>query len=525
MIRIIDARQGRLGSSIARAIAVTLLSGLGQAAVAQTEPPPGPEGRSAPRPGTDARENLPAGLFFQPRVTTAVQYVSNLTLVEDGEPQVDMAGLELAPGFNASYSSATTVGVIDYELIGRAWEDSDFNDIAQRLAANGQWDAVPEWFYLRGQASYSDAVIDPRFGLNYGGLGIFGPGNLTDVATASVSPVFQRRFGDWQATAFYSYGRTWYFDEGRGDPVVGFGLDQDSIDQAAGVSFGTADPEARVSARVFYDWQDSEFENALPYRYERAGFEGGYDLGRTLTLVGDVGVESDLDASTTEGGLDSNFWSAGLRWRPSERTTAEGRVGERFFGDSWMASIEHRARILTFSASYSEEPRVETQTLSLGEFDPGDLPPGFPGEGVGRFNSRPFVARDARAEARAEGARTTLSLELFSNERDYLDLLSQDETTAGARFVASRDLASNLVGQFELWYTDYERALSTSLPNVEVLSNDRDTQVILRFTRTTSPRLAFIGEAGYLTRDGEDDLGGTTDYDGFWVGLRARWTP
>jgi len=262
MIRIIDARQGRLGSSIARAIAVTLLSGLGQAA------------------------------------------------------------LELAPGFNASYSSATTVGVIDYTLIGRAWEDSDYNDVSQRLGANGQWDAIPEWFYLRGQASYSDAIIDPRFGLNYGGMGIFGPGNLTDVGTASISPVFRRRFGDWQATAFYSYGRTWYFDEGRGDPVVGFGLDQDSIDQAAGASFGTADPDARFTARVFYDWQDSEFENALPYRYERAGFEAGYDLGRTLTLVGDVGVESDLDASTTEGGLDSDFWSAGLRWRPSERTTA-----------------------------------------------------------------------------------------------------------------------------------------------------------------------------------------------------------
>jgi uncharacterized protein (PEP-CTERM system associated) len=525
MIRIDVLRHGRIGRGVSRVLALAVLSILGHAAVAQTEPPPGPEGRSMPRPGTDARQNLPSGLFFQPRVGTAVQYVSNLTLVEDGEPQVDMAGLEIAPGFNASYSSATTVGVIDYELIGRAWEDSDFNDIAQRLGANGQWDAVPEWFYLRGQASYADAVIDPRFGVNYGGLGIFGPGNLTDVATASVSPVFQRRFGDWQATVFYSYGRTWYFDEGRGEPVVGFGLDQDSIDQAAGASFGTADPDARVSARVFYDWQDSEFENSLPYRYERAGFEGGYDLGRTLTLVGDAGVESDLEASTTEGGLDSNFWSAGLRWRPSERTTAEARVGERFFGNSWMGSIEHRARMLTFSASYTEEPTVETQTLSLGEFDPGDLPPGIPGQGVGRFNSRPYVSREARATARAEGARTQLSVDVFHDERDYLDLLSQDETNAGIVLRAVRDLASNLVGEVELSYTDYERAVSTLVPNVEVTTTDRDTEAIVRFTRTTSPRLALIAETGYLMRDGEDQFGDDSDYDGFWVGLRARWTP
>ena len=525
MIRTEDQWHGRVGAGAFRAIALAVLAVLGQAAYAQTEPPPGPEGRSMPQTGTQARQNLPSGAFFQPRVDAAVQYAQNFTLAEDGEPQVDMAGLELAPGFSASYSSATTVGVIDYTLIGRAWEDSDYDDVSQRLAANGQWDAIPEWFYLTGQASYSDAIIDPRFGINYGGMGIFGPGNLVEVGTAGISPVFQHRFGDWQATLQYSYGRTWYFDEGRGEPVVGFGLDQDSIDQAAGASFGTADPDARFSARVFYDWQESEFENALPYRYERAGFEGGYDIGRTLTLVGDVGVESDLDASTTEGGLDSDFWSVGLRWRPSDRTTAEARVGERFFGDSWSGSIEHRARMLTFSASYSEEPMVETQTLSLGEFDPGDLPPVLPGEGVGRFNSRPYVSRTARAVARAEGARTMLSLDVYQEERDYLDLLSQDETNSGIRFRAARDLASNLAGELELSYTEYERAVGSPITDLELLADDRDTQAILRFTRTTSPRLAFTAEAGYLMRNGEDDLGGATDYDGFWVGLRAQWTP
>ena len=37
--------------------------------------------------------------------------------------------------------------------------------------------------------------------------------------------------------------------------------------------------------------------------------------------------------------------------------------------------------------------------------------------------------------------------------------------------------------------------------------------------------LGRIGEAGYLTRSGEDDLAGDQDYDGWWLGLRARWTP
>jgi hypothetical protein len=128
--------------------------------------------------------------------------------------------------------------------------------------------AVPDWFALRGQASYSDSVIDPRQGLNYGGIGIFGAGNLQEVATASVNPVLRHRFNDFQLVAQYSYGRTWYLDEGKGLPVVGFVDDQDSRDQSAAVLLAP-DAGSRLSARVFYDCRNRVRKRA-PYRYERA---------------------------------------------------------------------------------------------------------------------------------------------------------------------------------------------------------------------------------------------------------------
>ena len=92
--------------------------------------------------------------------------------------------------------SGTAIGAIDYSLIGRIWDESDFDDVSHRLGANGQWFAVPEWFSLTGQAGYEDAVIDPRNGLNYGGIGIFGQDNLQEVATAGLSPILQRRVRD-----------------------------------------------------------------------------------------------------------------------------------------------------------------------------------------------------------------------------------------------------------------------------------------------------------------------------------------
>lgn len=520
-----EARPGGDRHAASRALVLAALLSTGPVAIAQTQTPPGPVGQQPPHAAAQRPGELPPGGAFQLRAEAAVQYVSNLTLAGDDQPQVDMAGLELAPGFYGSYSTRSVVAVIDYTLIARAWEDSDYDDISHRLGANGQWHVIPEWISVLGQASYLDAVIDPRSGINYGSLGIFGPGNLTEVASASISPVLQHRFNRFEVMARYSYGQTWYLDEGRGDPVAGFALDEDSRDQSAGASVGTADTDSRISASVFYDWQQSEYENSFPYVYERTGVEAAYEIGRTLALVGDVGRESDLDVSTTEGGLDSDFWSAGLRWDPNDRTSVEGRVGERFFGDSWRLSISHRARLLTFDASYSEDPTVETRRLSLGEFIPGELPPVLPGVGIGVFSSQPYVSRQARASIRADGSRTSVGLSAYQDDREYLDVLRDDETNTGVFFEVTRQLASNLSAEFELRFDNYERALTTPDPTVFLIAEDRDTQAIFRLNRTSGPRLTLIGEAGYLTRSGEDDLMGDQDYDGWWLGLRARWTP
>ena len=87
---------------------------------------------------------------------------------------------------------------------------------------------------------------------------------------------------------------------------------------AADVNIGLVPEATKGYGKLFYTWEHSDFENALPYEFERAGFDGGSELSRTLTLVGDVGKESALDVNTSEGGLDSDFWSAGLRWQAEQ---------------------------------------------------------------------------------------------------------------------------------------------------------------------------------------------------------------
>ena len=516
-----DAANTRMGTPMSRRASVLLLAamfplGIG-VAMAQSQPFQSVQRGNI---GTGiGQQALPAGTVFEPRVDATVQYVANIELLANGLPHIDMAGLELAPGFYASHSTDSITAAIDYSLIGRVWEESDFDDVSHRLAANGQWNAVPEWFQLRGQASYSDSVIDPSAGLNYGGLGIFGAGNLAEVGTASVTPVLQHRFSDLQLDAEYTYARVWYLDVDENQPIVGFISEQDSEDQSARVTFGTFEEGSRVLAKVFYEWQRSDFEVALPYEYERAGFDGGFRFARTLSLVGDIGRESDLDESTTEGGLDSDFWSAGLRWEPSDRTSAEARYGERFFGDSYTFRANHRARLFEFDASYTEAPTIETRLLSLGGFQPGELPGGPPGVGTGGLSSTPFVGRDARIGVTAVGSITRLNLTGVYYERDYIRDVLGDEVRSGVELGVTRQLASNLSTDVNVYYTEFESDLTglggpASEPEVYY-----DTQVILRLNRASGPHFTLGGETGYLIRTGDGD------YEGWWVALRLRWLP
>ena len=414
------------------------------------------------------------------------------------------------------------MAAIDYSLIGRAWEESEYDDVSHRLSANGEWIAVPDWFSLAGQASYDDTILDPRNGLNYGGIGVFGAGNLAEVATASLTPRISHRFNDLQFGAQYTYGRTWYLDEGKGlTPTTGLLTHQDVEDHDASVSLGTSrDAGSRLTGSVFYNWQKSEYDLSLPYEFERAGVDLGLQVSRTLTLVGDVGRESALDEDTTEGGLDSEFWSAGLRWDPNERTSAEARYGERFFGESWSFEVTHRARLLEFTGAYSEAPTVESRQLGLLPFDPGTLPPWFPPLDFGRLNSQPYVAKNASLGVTASGSRTTLTLTAFQFDRDYLTAERQDETNLGASFTATRNLASNLSADFSVTMSEYERSSFDGIFEPATVTNDRDTTVVVRLNRESGARLTLSGEAGYLTRSGE-----VQDFDGWWIALRGRWAP
>ena len=168
----------------------------------------------------------------------------------------------------------------------------------------------------------------------------------------------------------------------------------------------------------------------------------------------------------------------GLRWEPDERTSAEARYGDRFFRLHVLSSNARRtARTFEFAASYSESPEVQTQILSLGSFTPGELPPGIPGNDVGRFNSTPYVGKNASVGVAAIGSRTRISLTGYQNVQDYIRQAQSDDTTTGSTFAVTRQLASNLSADFSASYSRLraEPGRRGWSPSVTVTTNSYDT--------------------------------------------------
>jgi hypothetical protein len=464
----------------------------------------------------------PPGLDLTPRIESALLFVGNINLAENSADEVDVAGIEVAPGLYATYHSPRADARLDYSLIGRAFEDDDYDSVSHLLSANGSYMLAQDLLFIDAQASYGDSIIDARLGSNYGGTGLFNRQNIEETGRASITPRLTKQLGGFRFDSSYTYGRVWYLDAddvASPDPEAIFvGGNQDSEDQRAYASLGTSDPENAATLKGFYEWRYSQFELSQPFRYERTGLDTSLQLTRTLRLVADGGVESDLTEDTTDGGLDTEFWHAGFRWQPDSRTWLDARYGERFFGDSYSLEARRESRLLTVRASYVEEPEVETRRVGI-DFDPDDFPLPPPDD-FSIFAGFPYVRKEGIVSAIVEGARTQLRLDVYDRKREYLDLLIPDEETSGVRFSVARDIGADLYGEIALRYEDIQRGRQfvVPLPEGPLLFHDYDRDATIRLTWEAYLNFVASAEAGYLARSGD------SEYDGEWLALRFRFT-
>lgn len=284
-----------------------------------------------------------------PRLTVGTTFTDNVGLRESGEEISDLI-LRVSPGVSATADGNRVSGQADYSLRNLYYlREDDRNQATHLFNLRGNAEVLEDFFFLDASAQRREqafSLIDPA-GLG-GGVG---ENEATEVTNWRVSPYVTQRLGRFaNVTARYAHDRTEY---GRG--VRDQYTDTYMVNMDSGTLFGRFFWNADYSLRET-EYQEDADNPTLgdDVRLETISGTAGWELTRNLRVFGTVGEERNEYSSAVDD-REGSFWNAGFTWAPSRNTSLEATAGERFFGDTYSLSLQHRRRRTLWEASYYEE--------------------------------------------------------------------------------------------------------------------------------------------------------------------------
>ena len=310
------------------------------------------------------------------------------------------------------------------------------------LNANGTAEILKEHFFVDGRASISQQNAF-----------LFGPpafdnanltGNLRDIRTWSISPYVRHRFKNlasgelrYVRSAISSSAQQFFsntvdsvnfsMNSGSAFRTLGWGINYNhtKIDrERSGVSLGTLE-------------------------LERSAGTLRYVITPQFSLIGTGGYEHNSFISI-RGKSSSHFWTAGFSWVPTTRTNVNASAGQRFFGNTYAASIDHRTRRTVWNLSYVEDITTFGQQSMLGAsiINPGNLGQFLPGLQDGGqllgqglplafsdpnnfLTNRLFLLKRLQASLVLQGKKNSLVFRAFNLSRKAFTPDEEDEPLIG----------------------------------------------------------------------------------------------
>ena len=443
---------------------------------------------------------------FEPRVSVSENYVSNVTLAPSDLEQDDWV-TELKPGFKLKRTGSRFEFDLDYDLQGLYYADNgDYNDAFSQLAGTGTAELIQKRFFIDLDASYNQYNADP-FG-RVATSNLFRTGNRTDVGRWQASPWWQQPLGDAaEATLRYTVGQSDFKNNENDASNL-----EDSDVQRFDFALGTPLEAEGWTWGVDYLYTRVDYETAPEYEYERTGGELGIPVGSKSHLLFGAGLESDLYESSTDAGLDTEWWNVGWRWSPTARQTLEARVGDRFWGNDYQFSWKRKGSLGNLELAYAEAPGT------FGALDFGAAQgPADGWFGQGSIDDRIYLSKNLSGTATWKTARSDFNVQLYWDQRDYVggtapdDSFTKDEEYAGVRAGWQWQAFTRTRLDFDVWWESREYA-----------QGDGDlTQVTFAVVRQITPQLEARFEVAHL----ENDTGAGTlaDYEANTGFLGLTW--
>jgi hypothetical protein len=425
---------------------------------------------------------------FTPRVAAGQVWTDNIRLAPDGVEESEWI-TELRPGFTLATAGPRVRLDLDYDLQALWFNDfSELDDTYHQLDGNGNFVLLPESLFIDAFARYDQQNVDTSGRIAFDNL--FDTDNRTDTFVYGASPYHVGRWGGWgESLVRYQYQGVRYSNTDPGAATV-----EDSESNAISASLGSPATARGTSWRVDGSYNRTEFDDSPEFEYARVALDIGAPVGLRTRLTGTVGQESDVEESSSQGGLDSSFWYAGFAWEPSELQSLEARVGQRFFGTAWELHWRRRGSRGELMLDYTEEPSTSAGVLG----DSGIFVPGTPAGGVGSLNTRVFLQKRLSGSAAYEFVRSTITASVFSDRREYQDAVGGTEKNIGATLDYSWDAAPRTrVG------------LVTNWQRTEPTADRRDnySEIAASLTRTMTRTLSAVFRVSHFQRysDVDDD--------------------
>jgi uncharacterized protein (PEP-CTERM system associated) len=244
-------------------------------------------------------------------------YTDNVNLDPPGQERADLI-TQVSPRLSLRGRSRRLRLDFDYRMQNLIFmRDNASNTINHQLQANGSAELAQDFLFLDAKSNIGQVVISPedRTPLTT----VTGAGNLSNVATFSISPFVRRDFAGLADTLLqYTYSEV---------RVERGASDSQSNDIRATLRSGRKFTRLRWSA----DYQNHQVnrETASDVNFENANGELRYRLSRAFSLLARAGYASNDFETTQATNLDGSFWSVGLAWTPNRYLTLEATYGPR----------------------------------------------------------------------------------------------------------------------------------------------------------------------------------------------------
>ena len=448
-----------------------------------------------------------------PTVTADVTFTDNVNLSSRETRESDAIFL-VSPGFTVDYrgSRASLQGSVAVPVVLYARTGDANNKVYPSATLRGQLEAIEDHFFIDASANVSQTYYSP-FGARPSGLT-----NATDnrytYQTYQVSPYLQGNLGS---------DTRWSI---RNDNTWTTLNDTPSAtdDQFISRVFATIDRQplplgwgADVDRTVY------RFENEDAQVLALARLRGVWRLNPQFEAFASAGYEDNRFPLFDSSGA---IYGAGLRWRPTDRTTLDASWEHRFFGESYNFLFEHR-RPLSFwsvraSRSLSSYPELLAR-LPEGAFVPGILNqilqgrivdpaerarfiadymanrglPLFLDQPLSVYTQRLYVYDYAGATAGLFGVRNGVFMTVYRSRQQPITGSGEDIPPVFSPLDDNTQYGANVVWTYQLSpFTTFTMSADAYRSDAEPPFVDRSDQYVVRgmFTRPISPSTtAYVG--------------------------------